>query len=77
MGMYVIDDQRQLWRVDRRQADDFEHLPVERPSTDGRNWETKRLKYDSVIVDPTDRELAELSDCELARFGLSRERLLD
>jgi hypothetical protein len=76
MGMYVIDAKRRLWRVDRDEPDDAESLPVERPRKDGAGWDTARLNYHEVVVDPTDGELADLPDAELALFGMSAEQLL-
>ena len=76
MGMYVIDSNRQLWRVEHGNNNDADGLPVERPAQNGSGWETGRLNYgDDINVDPTDAELAALDECELVRFGLNRRIL--
>lgn len=76
MGTYVIDAKGQLWRMDCHNADDAESLPVERPAADGSAWLTARLRYDEITVDPTDAELSELGEDELAKFGMTRSRLI-
>ena len=76
MGMYVIDARGQLWRADRRKPNDWDSLPVERPSADGSDWITARLRYDEITADPTDAELSELGENELAKFGMTKSRLI-
>ena len=77
MGLYVIDSTRGLWRVDREALEDWNNIAVVRPACPHcGHRETARLPFEAVVVDPTDQELAELHDCELARFGMSRNLLL-
>jgi hypothetical protein len=77
MATYVIDSQRRLWRTDPDAAQDLDGLSVERPpGPGGGHRETSRFGFEEVLVDPTDMELAELPADELARFGLTRERLV-
>jgi hypothetical protein len=77
VATYVIDARGGLWRVDRDAAEDWNTVAVERPpSPHEGHRETAVLSFDQVVVDPTDQELAELEPEELARFGMTRERLL-
>jgi hypothetical protein len=77
MATYVIDATRGLWRVDRDAPEDWNNVAVERPAcSQCGHRETAKLPFDEVVVDPTDQELAELEPEELARFGITRARLL-
>ncbi len=77
MGMYVIDGGGGLWRIDRDADEDWNTLAVERPACPHCGHRpTTRFDLDEVVVDPTDQELAALAPDELARFGMTRERLL-
>ena len=78
MATYVIDASRGLWRIDREGPEDWNNIAVERPAClHCGHRETAQLPFENVVVDPTDRELAELDPTELARFGMNREQLLD
>jgi len=77
MAMYVIDSNRGLWRVDRDGPEDWNNIAVERPACPQCGHRaTAMLPFDHVVVDPTDQDLAELEPAELARFGMTREKLL-
>ena len=76
MATYVIDSRQGLWQIDREADEDFNTLGVDRPpcACCGHR-ETARLDFGDVVVDPTDSQLAALSDQELARFGLTKDLL--
>ena len=76
MGMYVIDSNRGLWRIDREGPEDWNNIAVERPECPCcGHRSTAMLPFEDVVVDPTDQELAQLEPEELARFGLTRALL--
>jgi hypothetical protein len=78
VATYVIDANRGLWRIDREAPEDWNNIAVERPACSCcGHRETAMLAFDEVIVDPTDRELAELELSELARFRMTRAQLLE
>jgi len=61
----------------RTHDDDGIVVAVERPGCPHcGHRETAMLQLDEVVPDPTDQDLAELKPGELARFGMTRERLL-
>jgi hypothetical protein len=77
MATYVIDASRGLWRIDREGPEDWNNIAVERPACPQcGHRETAVLRFEEVVVDPTDQELAELEPAELARFGMTRQQLL-
>jgi hypothetical protein len=76
MATYVIDSNRGLWRIDRDGPEDWNNIAVERPECPHCGHRpTALLRFDEIVVDPTDQELAELESTELARFGLSKHSL--
>lgn len=76
MAHYVIDHREpaapRLWYSDRDADPDFESEPVIGPACDACGAATRdRVPFDACTIDPTDQELADLPDQELARFGFT------
>ena len=77
MGMYVIDTSLGLWRADPDAEQGWNTIGVDRPTCECCGHRpTSRLPFDEIVVDPTDQELPSLDPAELARFGLTKNRLI-